>query len=710
MGVLGSVRGSFINNITITAQNYSGQSGTTHAVSARGYVGALAGAMISGQVNKVFVSTTGNIAGINYVGGLVGYGFDVPMGEVSVLRAAGTTDSNARVIGSNSYVGGILGSLSYGALRNIRSNLSVQGSSYTGGIAGFMRGDANYASLTFVGSGYSDDIGSTALSVTGDLYTGGIFGQAWGGSAANNWYATANVTGTSDRVGGLVGSLESGTYSNMGSTATTVTSSGAYTGGLVGSSDATMTNVSAVANVTAANAYVGGLIGWSSSRVVTNATATGVVRLTGGTDYVGGLIGYSYANVVNSSASGDVYGVNQYVGGLVGWQQGNTISGSYATGNVSVSNTNSGWGNVGGLVGRLEGATLANSTASGQVTGSAWVGGLVGYANSATITNTSASGSVIARYDYAGGLVGKQVAGTIADSNAIGANLVAGNTSANASYIASYVGGLVGHADTSSSMIRGSYANINVTATGDFVGGLVGLLEGQIQSSANASAVAARGTLNSWASGNVDGRYDVGGLVGHLSSTGTVVNASASVNVAANLNYGGLIGYMDPGAMVTNAHYNINSVQISAYSPASPSTRINLTGGVTQGGLYTDQYATWFNGGSLTGLSGNAANYFGAADANGFYSLSNIQNLKDYLGYADQSSLKFKLGADIDLNGAAGLYIPYVSGTFEGAGRTISNLNLSQSTSGLGFLGHLTGSGTVANITVAGNISGVRNL
>ncbi|NCY26851.1 MAG: hypothetical protein EBX37_19080 [Alphaproteobacteria bacterium] len=287
---------------------------------------------------------------------------------------------------------------------------------------------------------------------------------------------------------------------------------------------------------------------------------------------------------------------------------------------------------------------------------------------------------------------------------------MAGNASANASYIASYVGGLVGHADGSGSLIRGSYASTNVTGTGDFVGGLVGLLEGQVLSSANASAVATRGTLNSWAAGNVDGRYDVGGLVGHLSSTGAIANASASVNVSANVNYGGTVGYMDPGATVTNGHYNIDGVVLSAFTPVSPSSRVNVTGTVTLGGLYGAQYPTWFNGGALTGLAGNAANYFGAADANGFYSLSNVQNLKDYLGFADQSSLKFKLGGDIDLSGAAGLYIPYVSGVFEGNNKVISNLNLSQSTSGLGFLGHLTGSGTVANITVAGNISGVRNL
>jgi len=129
----------------------------------------------------------------------------------------------------------------------------------------------------------------------------------------------------------------------------------------------------------------------------------------------------------------------------------------------------------------------------------------------------------------------------------------------------SYVGGLIGLANNSLSEFYGSYASTNITATGDFVGGLGGYLEGKLGDSSNASSSAYGSSNNhSYAVGNVTGRFDVGGLVGRLGSTAQVTNTYASVNVTANANFGGLIGHYSPGVEVTNSHYNMAGVTITA--------------------------------------------------------------------------------------------------------------------------------------------------
>jgi len=139
-------------------------------------------------------------------------------------------------------------------------------------------------------------------------------------------------------------------------------------------------------------------------------------------------------------------------------------------------------------------------------------------------------------------------------------------------------------------------------------------------------------------------------------------------------------------------------------------------GMLTIGGLYGPQFDTWYHNGALDGLASGPAN-----DANsftlsgGYYSIDSVDKLKAYLGYADQSALKFSLDAPLNLT--AGLYVPYVSGELRGNNAIISNLSLSQNTSNLGFVGHFRNNSTqataglsVSNLSVNGNISGMMNL
>ena len=282
----------------------------------------------------------------------------------------------------------------------------------------------------------------------------------------------------------------------------------------------------------------------------------------------------------------------------------------------------------------------------------------------------------------------------------------------------SSVGGLIG-ATNNTAVIKGSSTSRPVIATYDYVGGLVGKLAGTIQASDNIGNLpttnGGNGANYSYAAGSVTGRNDVGGLVGRADTTASIKNAFSTGAVSANHNYGGLLGFMTPGSTLDNAHYNIDSVAITGFTPASPAARVSVTGLITSGGLFGTQYADWFNAGNLNGLAttntAKLQTYFGAPEASGYYNLGSVQNLKDFLGYSDQASLKFRLANDITME--SGVFIPYVSSFFDPNGKSIINLSVSQNTSNLGFIGYLNGrtntqalnSLTVSNASVLGKLN-----
>ena len=139
-------------------------------------------------------------------------------------------------------------------------------------------------------------------------------------------------------------------------------------------------------------AQMGALVGRNGGTVI-SSWATGTVHASGTTHarYVGGLVGRvqggsiraSYADVTVTGANANGF----RAGGLVGYAYGGSISASYATGNVSGGSSNNSY--VGGLAGRLSnGATITASYATGRATGSSVrTGGLVGR-NDATIRHS----------------------------------------------------------------------------------------------------------------------------------------------------------------------------------------------------------------------------------------------------------------------------------------------------------------------------------
>lgn len=601
----------------------------------------LAGSYALGTTFNASATSTWNPDGL---GGYFGF---TPIGSIST-PFTGQFDGQSRTINGlyinrsvESYVG-LFGYTNASTIKNVwLTNVNISGGSYVGGLVGWHQG-------TIVGG--HNDTGIVVGAANGDS-VGGLVGINYNFSSIDNSSAGSTVNGTNG-VGGLVGTSQRSNISNS-SASGNVTGTHFYAGGLVGDSYDSFIGTSIASGNVIGVSYVGGLLGRNGySSNVSNSSAIGIVT---GTQDVGGLVGFNAFSIDSSHATGNVSGTSN-VGGLLGnneWVYG--TSSFYTTGAVSNSyattGTVTGVTNVGGLVGSntTTSNTISTSNASGTVTGNSSVGGLVGFSNG-TISLSNASGSVLGTgtsITNLGGLVGFSAGGfgtSINSSFATGASV--------AGVGASNVGGLVG---TSYTDITNCYAAGVAVSGGNAIGGLVG------------------------------------------TNTATVSGSYVSVgSVTATSNYGGLVG-LSTGT-VNNSHYNINVVTING---------ANI---VTPGGLYDDpvsaqgmgQYGDWLIGYALNIADytvGSGGSTFGNGGAN-IYTISNAQGLKDMLGFADNPAYIFQLTASVDLTGQNNLYIPLLAGYFDGAGFTISNLNLSQANSNLGMFGKVTSSGSVSNLTV----------
>ncbi|MDK2938265.1 MAG: hypothetical protein PWQ51_429, partial [Methanolobus sp.] len=211
--------GFAIKNLTIyyaaTSAGFFGQTGSSANIHDLGvetspdgvfstthYVGILVGINSGNVVNS---SATGNVTGVSYVGGLIGYAFG--SGTVINSYAAGN------VAGSGSYVGGLAGYNS-GIMNNSYAIGNVTGSgSNVGGLVG-------YNNAGTVNNGYATG------NVNGAGSIGGLVGYSTG--VVTNSFATGTATTSSGDVGGLMGT-DSGTVTNSYYSGTPTTGNGTST-------------------------------------------------------------------------------------------------------------------------------------------------------------------------------------------------------------------------------------------------------------------------------------------------------------------------------------------------------------------------------------------------------------------------------------------------------------------------------------------------
>lgn len=406
VGLFGLTMRATISNLEVENANITGYE----------YVGALAG---DGRGIIVNCTSSGNIIGENYVGGLLGLncsGVGTPLSDCS---------SCCNVTGMSN-VGGLAGmNTAYSHILNCNSSGNVNSTiGHAGGLVGWNRSDINNSHSSGIVSCAGDDVG-------------GLVGYNDCISSISNCYSNCDVTG-SQRVGGLIGSQLSTTVVDCFSTGT-VTALFTSAGGLV----AVSSEVSSIID------------SYSTSNVIGNGDTSAFTGGSGGfvADNVGG------SSISNCYSSGSVNSSHQCVGGFVGRNSSSSINDSHSYGDVSGSGLYSG-----GFIGYNDyHSTVNNCFSTGSVIGISKIGGFMGVNNdSSSIIDCFSTGCATGSEGYIGGFVGiNQLSSSISRCYSTG--------SANGT---DCIGGLVGR--NQASVINDCYCTGEAIGTGNCIGGLIG--------------------------------------------------------------------------------------------------------------------------------------------------------------------------------------------------------------------------------------------
>jgi len=471
------------------------------------------------------------------------------------------------------------------------SNLTIDGTNHLG-LFGFLRLKAEIKRLgtlnvnvsgsgSCVGglvgqNGYSGESGSTITDcysrgkVSGKAVVGGLVGGNYSGSVTQ-CYSIGTVTGNSDDVGGLLGSNHGSV--NMSYSTGTVNGIGqnSHVGGLVGSNfRGLVTQCYSTSMVSGTGWYsdIGGLVGWNYDSIVIDCYSTGSVS---GNTYVGGLVGYNNGHIIQSYSKGKVSGEAAVVGGLVGgtgdysgmrditgvvieclWDvqtSGQTAS-KGGTGKTTAemqdiqTYLDEGWDFVGEIdngthelwqipseggypvLTAFGGYTPAKLKGMGTmddpylISDAIELGAMIHY-------SPYAHYRLVASIDLSGICWGTAVIPRFA-GRFDGNNLTI-------SYLTIKGGvylGLFGRLDSGAKIVNLGVVDVNITGSGNNIGGLVGQIYGE-----------SSGIIKSYSTGTVRGGSYVGGLVGSSESTLTECYTTGTVSSSYVVSYtGGLVG------------------------------------------------------------------------------------------------------------------------------------------------------------------------
>ncbi len=638
---MGNVGGLMAINWGTVTNSYA--TGTT---SGTDYIGGLIGNNSNGSVSNSYA--TGTATGRNYVGGLAGNNSNT----ISNSYATGAVDGH-------DYVGGLVG-YNYGTLTGNHAGGVVHGNDNVGGLLGYnyagtLTGNfatgavfGRYSIGGLLGRNYGGNYGNGTLggnyasgNVSGASFVGGLVGTNEGDVIDN--HATGTVTGD-DQIGGLVGGNQSGSIGNSYASGAVVAHTGAA-GGLVGYSSAPISNSHASGAVSGVY-QVGGLLGAMNGSSISNSYATGAAS---GTGNVGGLVGNSsYGTITTAYSTGVVTGTTDR-GGLLGSRVGATVTSSYWDTTTSGMATSA--GGIGLTTAQMQDpASFAgfHFTTTPGATGNNWVmvgfdGSLNGGANatrpllaseySTSIANAhqlqlmimnlgasytlaqdiDASATANANDVWSGSSfvpVGKENARFTGSLNGLGHTIDALHINLPpSSYsnlaLASDQAGLFGDIGSAGSVQSVGLTNISVTGR-DFAGALAGQSAGAVS--------------NSYATGTVQGRSFVGGLVAHNNGGSVTGSHSSAAVTASGGSVGGLVGY-NQGAFSSN--YATGAVQ-------GADQRIGGLVGFTDQSI-SNSYAS----GSVTGVG--AGSYVGGlvgraeGDVSNSYATGAVQGLS-YVG------------------------------------------------------------------------------
>ncbi|WP_426701625.1 YDG domain-containing protein [Rhodanobacter sp. Col0626] len=537
----------------------------TYAGTGNGSNSGGAGGLIATGGNIQDSYATGTVTGGNYVGGLAA---KMSYGSVSNSYFAGTVVVNGIPYAAGAIIGGSFGAGSTNTLTNVYWNTDTVGAGISSvgyaspnetNVAGLttaqMRDAANWAGFTFTttpgNSGWVLVDSDSGLNGSNGTVLP-MLASEWSSVVRNAHQLqlmeldkSASYTLANDiDASATDGSSSAGAHDVwMGSSFAPIGGWGRFGGNFDGLGH----KIDRLTINRPDTDYVGLFGAISNSRLI-NVGLTNVTII--GNSDVGGLVGLATASIIDNAyvEGGTVSGAtlssqNRDVGGLAGGFSG-TIDHSHATVDVS------GYGLVGGLVGQLGrfndsgGFTsyLRNSYATGKVNAKTTGGGLAG-ATAAYLYNVYATGDVAGGGYYAGaylgGLIGEMTAPDVADASnssyLFGAYATGNVTSTEANAKGSYVGGLVGWAVCSYCGLDSVFATGNVTGSFN-VGGLFGDVSGTTIIIRNAYAK----------DGTVTGVYAVGGLIGQVEQSVALYNVWAAngllTSTEDNSRAGGLVG------------------------------------------------------------------------------------------------------------------------------------------------------------------------
>ena len=657
-----------------------------------------------------------NITAKLYVGGLVGNSAASAIQNASTSGAITSSDNNA---------GGLVGSASSSTISNSYSSVRVIGmQNNVGGLVGYL---------------FSSSISNSYATgaVTGLEVIGGLVGASWNSSTIKNSYATGGVTGTVTAAGGLLG-VNYSTSRVENSYATGAVSGREYVGGLVGESDYSGTITNSYASNTVAGTFnVGGLSGAGGTidSYYDNQANTGVMRdsatlgkskadivtLIGGTGTgaIWGTDGSSvegyadvtlpflknvtkFGNTLFQSGFGD--STNPYT--ITNWTQlqninynSNVLTSNYffslsnnlISTTAGYTNTGTGWNPIGNNTDKFKGTfDGTNHTISNLFINRASQDniGLFGYTNGATIKNLGLVDVDIKGRDYVGGLVGYNNT-TSSITNSYASGTVSGGL---------LVGGLVGQ-NSNNSSITNSYASGTVNAiSANLVGGLVGFN--------NNSTI-----INSYASGTVIVAGSAGGLVGqNISSSITNSFYDKEANTATMVDsatYG-----KTKAEIITAFSSIVSSPWTTAGSGASVAgyellllpylTGVTRVADISKGTLFQSGFGNILNPYTITNWTQlQNINNSNILTQSKYFTLSNnlSSSTSDYTGLASTTANSNTGWNPIGNNNATGSTSTRFTGTFDGLGNTISDLNINRNVYYIGLFGHTDGA-NIKNIGV----------
>ncbi|TLS72069.1 filamentous hemagglutinin N-terminal domain-containing protein [Aliarcobacter thereius] len=535
--------------------------------------GGLFGKVTNLDVKDSSVKITSNITGTSYLGGLVGEAHG------TIYKVTNSTFEFLDILGTSSYIGGLFAYMPTNSLIEIDTvsvkGGTVQGTQLVGGLIGYTNTrNANnkilntdveltavkattlttsYGTGGFVGHNYYTDQAylvensSFKGDVIGGEYVGGLFGYVGSVNVKDTTVETNLIKANKNYAGGIAGLVHNNFIANNvsvigGGNIEAAQIAGGFVGQANNNFDATNSTV-VVGKITSSGYDTGGLVGAAMNNLNIDGATITATEISG-TTYTGGVVGYSginsgSANIKNVTVNALVKGTYA-VGGIIGHQNGANgilnIQNARFSGKVEQTSNNASHG-AGGLVGTGLGTLNISDSFVGEFD-----------INGTPLAQVNLTTELISVGQNLGGLVGLFTKGSLVD------NHVAVKTLASTQ---SQVGGVVGKAaSTNAKTMSGNKVSLAEIKGASNVGGLVGLSEGGLNISNEVlDGVNVTGT----------GNY-VGGLVGQLVSSGTITNSTVKNSKIEGVDYvGGIVGYFAGTSMTSVFVLNHEKLQGNNY-------------------------------------------------------------------------------------------------------------------------------------------------